>query len=605
MHPFKPGEYLLNGIVIFIAAIFLFLPSAYKGTFIDPTQTTKFVFFSLMVTISLCLAVVYMLHGKRPVAYSISLIDVFFFILLSYIILNRYLIHSQPGYSTRFFELIGLAIFYGVIRLLPVRFYTFFLLCIIAGGVLQLTEGIFQLAGFSDSHNAYFPVTGNFYNPGGYAGYLSLIAIISFWLYLNRDIESKNYSRIMAALVTYLPILSMLACIVILPALRSRSSWISVAIGLALVWITRKRKQAGPGLKFSKKQVAVTLALLFCAMYLFYQFKKNSADGRLLIYGVSMGLVKDNPVFGVGFDRFRTFFMDEQAKWFENNDHVKSDDSQLAGDTFYAFNEPLQFTVENGLTGILLIAVFVFLHIRFRSAGEYGHLENIAYCLLAFYFVFGLFTYTSDNLAIKHIIVFAIAILAKTGSKQIRKKFIFPALAICTLAGGFYLIAQIFQLNKALSTWGRAQEAYRAGLYDESNKEFESVFPRFKKSGEYLMQYGKSLTMSGDYQKALPILSASKRYLSSTVIESAIGDCQKNLGNFDAAERAYRKAMYMVPNRFYPLYLLMTLYDETEQKEKALQMARIIKAKQVKIPSIAINEIKILAANLIKKEGVE
>ena len=75
---------------------------------------------------------------------------------------------------------------------------------------------------------------------------------------------------------------------------------------------------------------------------------------------------------------------------------------------------------------------------------------------------------------------------------------------------------------------------------------------------------------------------------------------KKKLGNYSDAERSYLNAMYMIPNRFYPLYLLMTLYNETGQKTKALKTAQDIKNKKIKIPSKAIYEIKGIADNLIK-----
>ena len=48
----------------------------------------------------------------------------------------------------------------------------------------------------------------------------------------------------------------------------------------------------------------------------------------------------------------------------------------------------------------------------------------------------------------------------------------------------------------------------------------------------------------------------------------------KALGNSTEAEQAYFHAWHMAPARFYPLYLLAKLYDETGQQEKAVAMAK-------------------------------
>lgn len=55
----------------------------------------------------------------------------------------------------------------------------------------------------------------------------------------------------------------------------------------------------------------------------------------------------------------------------------------------------------------------------------------------------------------------------------------------------------------------------------------------------------------------------------------------------------------MVPSRFYPLYLLVKLYDENGEKNKAVVLARDILKKEVKVSSTAIKEIKAEMRNII------
>lgn len=62
----------------------------------------------------------------------------------------------------------------------------------------------------------------------------------------------------------------------------------------------------------------------------------------------------------------------------------------------------------------------------------------------------------------------------------------------------------------------------------------------------------------------------------------------------------------MNPSRFYPKFLLAKLYDESNQKQKAIVVATELLQKEVKIQSSAINEIReqmksILATN--QREG--
>ncbi|MEX2410598.1 MAG: ligase, partial [Candidatus Paceibacterota bacterium] len=54
----------------------------------------------------------------------------------------------------------------------------------------------------------------------------------------------------------------------------------------------------------------------------------------------------------------------------------------------------------------------------------------------------------------------------------------------------------------------------------------------------------------------------------------------------------YLKAHFMVPNRFYPKYLLAKMYQHSGQIEKAKSTARELLSKPVKIESTAIKEIR-------------
>ena len=77
-----------------------------------------------------------------------------------------------------------------------------------------------------------------------------------------------------------------------------------------------------------------------------YFYKKASADGRLLIWKVSLGIVKDEPLKGLGFDNFKSAYMRYQAEYFKRNTDLE--EQNLADNVWYAFNEPLQLIVENG-----------------------------------------------------------------------------------------------------------------------------------------------------------------------------------------------------------------------------------------------------------------
>ncbi|MFW6272388.1 MAG: tetratricopeptide repeat protein, partial [bacterium] len=82
------------------------------------------------------------------------------------------------------------------------------------------------------------------------------------------------------------------------------------------------------------------------------------------------------------------------------------------------------------------------------------------------------------------------------------------------------------------------------------------------------------------------------KYFPNTVVYTALGDSYKATGQYKNAEEVYSHAWYMNPSRFYPKYLLAKLYDESGQLEKAAIVAGELLAKEVKVESTAVEEIK-------------
>ena len=107
------------------------------------------------------------------------------------------------------------------------------------------------------------------------------------------------------------------------------------------------------------------------------------------------------------------------------------------------------------------------------------------------------------------------------------------------------------------------------------------------------MNYGKALSIYEQDKKAVKILKQSQIHLNTTIIATALGDSYKNLKEYDNAENSYKQAANMIPTRFYPLYLLAKLYEESSEKDKAVEIAEIVLKKDIKIPSTAIKEIQL------------
>jgi tetratricopeptide (TPR) repeat protein len=65
---------------------------------------------------------------------------------------------------------------------------------------------------------------------------------------------------------------------------------------------------------------------------------------------------------------------------------------------------------------------------------------------------------------------------------------------------------------------------------------------------------------------------------------TVLSDAYKSWGENQRAEEQYQLAASMVPHKFYPLYLLTKLYNQTGQHKKAVALALQILTKEIKCP---------------------
>ena len=71
-----------------------------------------------------------------------------------------------------------------------------------------------------------------------------------------------------------------------------------------------------------------------------YYYKKDSADGRLLIWRVSIDMIADAPLVGHGIGTFENKYMYYQAQYFESHPYSKYE--KFTDNIVYPYNEFLR-----------------------------------------------------------------------------------------------------------------------------------------------------------------------------------------------------------------------------------------------------------------------
>lgn len=151
---------------------------------------------------------------------------------------------------------------------------------------------------------------------------------------------------------------------------------------------------------------------------------------------------------------------------------------------------------------------------------------------------------------------------------------------------------QAGKLYRVTSDWNVAFIYYQSGTFSSSLPLYKKVYPVFSRDGTFLSNYGKVLSVTGDHQEAIVVLEEAKKYLGNTIIQTALGNSYQALGRYEKAEEAYQLASDMLPDRFYPKYLLAKLYHAMADRVKMEAIARHLINKDPKVPSRAVEEIK-------------
>ena len=151
-----------------------------------------------------------------------------------------------------------------------------------------------QLVRFDNKYG----ITGSFDNPAGFA--VSLCIGLPFILLCIKSISSRFWIFVMQLLA-----LLFIFAIVIS---ESRSGMIG---GMAIICVELYKRLP---IRINFK-VIITCCLFISLLFGSYFLKKDSADGRLLIWNCSWRMIIDSPMYGHGFDAFRAHYMDYQANF--------------------------------------------------------------------------------------------------------------------------------------------------------------------------------------------------------------------------------------------------------------------------------------------------
>lgn len=174
---------MLNLLIVCLTGVlFLIIPSVSIDYLMNGTQSGKTFVFLYGITGIGALSFIQFIFQKNYRYLKISYLDILLFVWVVYIFANGFI--QEIPFSLRILELAGLVVLYAVLRQIQLKYYPFLFLALMLGGLFQAVYGNMQLWGYYPSHHGLYKMTGSFFNPGPYAGYLAGILPVALGAYL-------------------------------------------------------------------------------------------------------------------------------------------------------------------------------------------------------------------------------------------------------------------------------------------------------------------------------------------------------------------------------------------------------------------------------------
>ena len=440
--------------------------------------------------------------------------------------------------------------------------------------------GLRQLYGFATSGHSMYALTGSFFNPGPYSGYLAMILPVCLYQWL---VCGRRGGRVVAGGV-------MLLILCVLPAGMSRSAWLAAGVSCLCVYAWHMDWTDKFRLLWQQQRQRVVMVVVggFCVLllagYLLFVLKPDSARGRLFMWKITCRAIAEKPLTGYGIHNFAAAYGNAQETYFAAGDYEPWEE-RVAGSPEYAFNEYLQAAVELGIPlAVCLLVVVVLCLYRGVRKGRYGICGAILSLMI--------FSFSSYPLQLPVFIVTFGGLLVACLSGADRWQWLGLAVSV-GIIGGFRLKNDL-QVEQACREWMNARVLYNAGAYQSAEKEYGRLYPLLRDRASFLFEYGHGLHKQQQFSKSNRILKEALQRSCDPMILNVIGKNYQQMGDCLSAEDWFIRSTHRLPGRIYTYYLLAKLYAEPSfrQPDKFEKMKRMVLTKEPKVHSTAIRQMR-------------
>ncbi len=409
---------------------------------------------------------------------------------------------------------------------------------LIAAGAVEAVWGLLQVYGYEPSNHSLYALTGSFYNPGPYSGFLAMCVPVA----LHEWLEGKRIGKPMA-------LVALVLMLVVLPSGMSRSAWLAAVLSSFFVGMMFYREKVKKSLRKYWKLYLVGVVLLIILGIGAYHWKKDSADGRLLMWKIAFTEVP--AMLGVGWENVAGAYGEAQERYFALGKGTPQEE-RVAGAPEYVFNEYLQVGIAWGVPVLFVLLTVV---IVIFSWGYRGRQYGVCGGLLSL----GVFAFASYPFQFLEFILAFLALLVSCAMSH-RKVWV----RVLALVLGIGL-----------------------GVYLSEN--------RPQKNARRMFEQAHALHKAGQWQESIELLEETMKVSSDAMVLNIIGKNYQALGQPYLAESWFIRSTHRLPNRIYPYYLLAKLYAEHPKyfpREKLEWAVKMVLEKEAKVESTAIKQMR-------------
>jgi hypothetical protein len=401
----------------------------------------------------------------------------------------------------------------------------------------------------------------------------------------------------------------------------------------------------------------VITAIVSLACFYAYQFKKASADGRKLVWKISLQMIATKPFTGYGYGMFERDYNLIQADYFRSGQGSAQEKNEAAY-VHMVYNEFLQNAVEGGVPGVLLFtgilaSLLVLPLVNIKKDGKpsktgatapipknsatiinsvtgnssvknnnitnnENETAHTAYAGLVAFTLMSVLNFTVQATPVWCLFILYAGLSSVLYAEEYTgypPKFLvrpspYASLPVTSKQGKLFLGSLLiitgvcfffFEGNSGSAhlQMEKVTQLTDADKYRRATQKLKSTEGILSHSEIYWQSLGRIAIGQKDYTTALTMFNKVKEYTSNPDLYIQTGNCYEILGQYQDAEKDYLTAAYMEPSRMAPHYALMTMYQKTGDRLRTLTEAKEIMTLQPKVASSQAQEYKNQAAAVL------